>query len=491
MQNNNIAPIPGITETPELNKNIAPIPGIASDNPIPYDYSHSLGYSHKPVNFKDIQDDTKLELMANAGAYSTVKAIGTGLAATANPIGMTFGAIAYLGSEGYAFAKSATLARDEDAFWTEHFKMVNEVIAEKGTMGDMLAGFSQGTSFFTGSNTPEEVKVVGNSGAFLTGDIVGMLTRDFTMMSIGAGALKHLGTGVSKARTALSKAQALASEASEAGKVTTQGLQAVADAEQALATAMSTATTTGSNAGFVAGSSISNALNTATDSYANDGGVINAMRNGFAHGAATGITGHFFLNHFAGAMKKVMPRLLDTTIGASIKSGTEFSAWGIGEELTRATLVNGMGGDMDIHIDPITYAAMFGLGAAGSAIFRSRKGVEMLDDIVEEVTVKKITEIATSNKTNEVVAKTIDKDLTVKRILKKEIKSMVSINGFSLKSPEEIRTLANSIVAEGKATGKSYREILIEKMTNDARYVNMSGDDIDHISKMVFERFIR
>jgi len=518
MLKNKIAPIPGIAGVAEVSDKIAPIPGIADATPQAFDYTHSLGFSHKTVNFKDVQDSTKLELMANAGAYSTIKAIGTGLAATSNPVGMLLGGIAYLGSEGYAFAKSATLANDEDAFWTKHFEMINEVVAEKGTMGDMLAGFSHGSSFFTGASTPEEVKVVAESGGFLAGDIVGMLTRDFTMMAIGAGTMKHAGTAVTKARTALSKAEAMVAEAGKARTVT--HLQGVADAEQALATAMSVSAQTGSNMGFVAGASISNALNTATDSYANDGGVINALRNGFSHGAATGITGHFFLNKFAGAMKKVMPKLLDTTVGASIKTGAEFSAWGLGEEVLDATMVNFLGGDKDFHIDPVTYAAMFGLGAVGSAMFRGKKGKDIINDVFDEVAstgskvakesvVKDIAEGSLASKLIELPSNSIAKEVrkevrkqTLKRVettrktkaeqwIKEDLMQDIKffMNPLSLKTPQEIRTLADLIVLEGKRTGKNYQQILKEKMTNDSRYVNMSADDVDHISKMVFERF--
>jgi len=470
MINNATAPIPGIADVPELSKDTAPIPGIADVEAQPFDYKKSLGYSFKPVTFADVQKKTKLDQMANGGAYTTVKAIGTGLAATANPVGMGLAALAYLGSEGYLFLKSSSLAQDEDAFWQSYFDDVNEVIAEKGTFGDFVAGFSTGSSIFTGHTLPSEVKEVTEGGAFVAGNITGMLTRDFTMMSIGAGTAKGIGA----------------------------------------------AAEVGSNMGFIAGASISNALNTATDSYALDGGVINAMRNGFAHGAATGITGHFFLNHFGSAMKKVMPKLLDTTIGASIKSGTEFSAWGLGEEVLNSTINQGLGGDRDFNIDPVTYAAMFGLGAVGAAVFRSKKGANIIDDIVDEFAssgakiakefpVKDIATGSLAKQLTELPSKTLAKDAKrevrkqtienikairkIKEDLMKDIESF--INPASLKTSREIRSLADLILLEGKRTGETYQQILLKKMTNDSRYVNMSGDDIDNISKMVFERFTR
>ena len=484
-----------------------PIEGGYDEAPTPFDYSKATGYSYKPVTFKDMQNGVKLDLMANAGAYSTVKAIGTATAMTGNPVGATIGALAYLGSEGYAFTKNAILSTDENAFWEDYFEKVNEVQAEKGTIGDMLAGFTQGSSFFTGSNTPEEVKDVTDSGAFMAGDIVGMLARDFTMMAIGSSVLKSVGGKVVSARKNLAKAEAVVASKGQ----TAETLQAVANAKEAIATAMSAEAVAGSNAGFIAGASISNALNTAMDSYANDGGVINAMRNGFAHGASTGITGHFFLNHFDKVMKKVMPKLLDTTIGASLKTGTEFSAWGLGEEVVNATLIEGMGGESDLQLDPIAYAAMFGLGAAGSAIFRGKKGKKIvesvLDDVKPIVVGEEIAKKKAINKAEEITESIANKFLRdlygdkapamklmgiddFKRKPNDIADSFVGLmNRYSLKSPQEIRTLGNIVLLEGKRTSKSFEEILKEKMMNDTRYLDLSKEDIKHIVKMVYERF--
>lgn len=500
-------------------------------------------YYGEEVTFADVQKSTKLELMANAGAYSTVKAIGTATAMSGNPLGLVVGGLAYLGTEGYAFAKSATLARDEDAFWTDYFANVREVIAEKGTMGDMLAGFSHGTSMFTGTSTPEEVKEVTDSGAFMAGDMIGMLSRDFTMMAIGSGAVKALGSAVSKARGGVDIARAAVTEAEVAlaankGAATSLKVLATAQkqlgiAEMGLTTAMQTATQTGANMGMVAGTSIANFLNTTVDSYAYDGGVINALRNGMAHGAATGMTGHFFLNHFGNAMKKVMPKLLDTTVGASLKNGIEFSAWGLSEEVTRTLAVKGMGGERDFNIDPITYGAMFGLGAAGSAIFRSNKGSKMLKEVADEVfegmtyhgvkisdtarkmgdsLEKKANKLIDKNQldeTSELITKKImdnfyDKSYgessSVMRLLgakkpqktKSVPESMMGLmESYSLKSPQEIRVLSDIVLSEGKTTAKNYQEILVERMTNDSRYVNMSEDDLSRIVKMIMGRFVR
>jgi len=281
------------------------------------------------VDFADIQKKVKLDQMANAGAYSTIKAIGTAAAMVPHPVAKIIAGLAYVGSEGVSFLKSASLASNEDAFWTDYFNQVDEVVAEKGAFNDFVAGFSVGTSFFSGTSTPAEVKEVTDSGTYIAGDIVGMLTKEMTMMAIGG------------------------------------------------------------NASIIYGSAISNALNTAVDDYALDEDAVNAVRNGFAHGAATGLAGYFFINKFSGAMKKIMPKLLQTDLGLSIKAGTEFSAWGLGEELVRTTAVEFTGGDRDYSINPIVYGAMFGLGAVGSKMMRSRKGAALIDDLVSGDAAKK------------------------------------------------------------------------------------------------------
>ena len=212
------------------------------------------------VNFEDVQRKIKLDQMANAGAYSTIKAIGTAASLIPTPLTKGMAGLAYIGSEGYSFLKSASLAQNEDAFWTDYFNQVDEVVSEKGGLGDFMAGFSVGTSFFTGISTPKEVQEIADAGSYLAGDIVGMLTRDITMMAIGG------------------------------------------------------------NAGFIYGSAISNAINTAVDDYTLDGDAVNAVRNGFAHGASTGLAGYYFINRFAKTMKKIMPKLLQTDLGLSIKA---------------------------------------------------------------------------------------------------------------------------------------------------------------------------
>jgi len=407
-------------------------PSLYDAEPEKWNPSLATSYAGMSVNFEDTQNMAKLDLMANAGAYGTVRALGMAGMASGNPLAMTIGGLAYLGTDALAWGKAAVLSGDEDAFWTKYLNLEQDVISDDSVIDKMGAGFVHGTSLFTGRKTPEAVKEITDSGWFLAGDIVGTLARDISFMGMGSKMVKS--------------AELMAM---------------------------------GANNGFIVGATIAGAMNSAVDSYANDGEILHAMRNGLAIGAATGISGAFFLNMFPRVAKNIAPKLLETGLGRSMKTGTEFSAWGLGEEVMETGIKRGLGDNTaEFHIDPITYAAMFALGATGAAMFKS-SGVA--DDM------SKIVKVSVNEKTvaEEVLAKRATKGDDFAKIL---TQTEITNNAIAL-SPQRLRALGDDIIQIAKQTDKDFRTILQEKLINDARYATLTKTDLGNMEKMISKRF--
>jgi len=363
------APLPLVAVTESAP---APLPEVR----ISEDDIVASNFTDKDVTYSDIVKATNNEMMGSAGRIATARAVGTVGAAT-GPLGVAVAGGAYLGTEAYYLAKNVFKSGDENAFWNDYYRNVNDAMDQNST----LAGFVDGSSIMTGHTVDERLEPAKHSTGFTVGNMAGLMFRDVTAMLAGG---------------------AVAGPA-------------------------------GATAGFVAVPAIANGVNHFQTEMGNNADIVHAAKIGLAHGAATGLTGLFFMKYFDKILRNVSTKLVDTQlgsvahfveekgIGAAARFGTEMSGWAVSEDVLTTATRQALGDkDAEMTMTPAVAAAMFSggalLGYAGrnmSNLFKNAKIAKATAvDVAEDGVVDIVEALAKVGQETQSVSKSMKKDMT-------------------------------------------------------------------------------
>jgi len=402
----------------------------------------SPDYRGRDVELSDIIKATNNEMMADAGALTMVRAIGTAAPVVAGPLGSVIAGAAYIGTDIYYGMKNYLKSDDPNEFWTDYYRNVHEAVEQNNA----LAGFVDGSSFMTGHALDERLRAKTKTGAFIGGNMAGILFRDMAAMMSGGALFKG----------------------------STQAVQSAA-----------------STNAFIAGPSIANGLNSFATKVGNTGDIMGGIKVGLAHGAATGVTGMFYMKYLDKILKNVSAKLVDTAvgspmkfisekgIGSSMRFGGELGGWAYSEDFLTVSARKMMGDkEAKMHMTPQMAAGMFALGSVGAFAAKGLAG--MMSRVHRSLSGDRIIQTAIKESTEEVAkegAKEMAKE-QAKDAVETVFKDAVSVK-TTPKTPLELMHI-DSIYPKGSKLLQESRDIGVGKKTLGLK---TTWDHMDKVAK--------
>jgi len=316
----------------------------------------SINFVGEEVNYEDIIKSANMDLMASSGVYSAMRIAGSTLIAAAPGLGKLVGAAAYMGAEGFSLASSMLRSRDSSEFWEDYYHKISEVSNGNGFLKRATQGVVEGGNLFMGGAVDKRVDHIKNSWAFIGGNMLGYLGRDVTMGILGT----NLATALSPKLARLRSLKTIAEAGGDAANV--RALVRVKDVQQN----MERAADMGFKVAMVGGSAMANALNKYSTERGNGSDTVTAVRNSFAIGAATAISGAASFAFVDKMFAKLIPKYMTPEFGRPLQFGTEMGGWAAAEDYMETTIKRGMGDSTaEMQIGLGTSAAMFAAGFLG------------------------------------------------------------------------------------------------------------------------------